>query len=119
MSNLKDNEIESGKNELKAKLDEIKKNEIKIESDLKFKKFEDNIYKKIRSLLDSKDRLEYHDVYDLFFNKDNGIIKNKEDLKNISNIKKIVRQLYNNDDTNMQFTFDKIYPGYLKYYNDG
>ena len=55
----------------------------------------------------------------LFFNKDNGIIKNKEDLKNISNIKKIVRQLYNNDETNMQFTFDKIYPGYLKYYNDG
>lgn len=96
-------------------IERIKKIEKK---DLEFKKYEDDIYKKIRSLLDSKDRLEYHDVYDFFFNKDTGIIKNKEDLQNLSYIKKVVRQLYNNDETNMQFTFDKIYPGYLKYYND-
>lgn len=89
---------------------------VKNESDLQ--KLEDIIYPAIKQLLDSKENIEYSDVYNLLFNKDTGFIKNIEDIKNLENLKKIINLLYKNDETNMELLFSKIYPSYIKYYHN-
>jgi hypothetical protein len=79
---------------------------------------EKQTYESIRKLIKDNDEIKVSDVYDLLFNKKSGIIKNMDDIKNIENIKKLIYSLYLNDETNIQILFGKIYPEYLKYYND-
>jgi hypothetical protein len=85
---------------------------------MSLQELEKRTYGTIRTLIEKNDKIKYSDVYDLFFNKSTGIIKNVNDLKNIENIKTLVYSLYLNDETNMQILFGKIFPHYLKYYND-
>lgn len=79
---------------------------------------EKGFFPRIRKILDEKGEINYADVYELFFNKDNGLIKNIEDMSYLENVAHIVNILYNTDNLNRQILFGKIYPNHVIYYND-
>ena len=85
---------------------------------MSLQELEQKTYNTIRILIEKNEEVKYSDVYDLLYNKSTGIIKNVDDLKNIENIKTLIYSLYLNDETNIQILFGKIFPHYLKYYND-
>ena len=85
---------------------------------LQKQKLENETYDAIRELIEKNGEIKFSDIYDLFFNKSSGIIKNIDDEKNIENLRSLIYSLYLNDDANIQILFGKLFPHYLKYYND-
>lgn len=98
---------------------EIKRKRIESVNNSKaIEEIEKGFFPRIRKILDEKGDINYADVYELFFNKDNGLIKNIEDISYLENVAHIVNILYNTDNLNRQILFGKIYPNHVIYYND-
>jgi hypothetical protein len=85
---------------------------------LQKQELEKKTYGTIRELIVNNEEIKFSDIYDLFFNKSSGIIKNIDDEKNIENLRSLIYSLYLDDDANIQILFGKLFPHYLKYYND-